>query len=118
MGAQSGRILTGLQVEAKLKKLNPSLLFQDCIAFPERRLIYRNTAEGLKLIAAMERGPMPEFSVIDLPKEKWVEPTEMKRGWRTVLGHCIRHRVLSPEATIQEFGIPTHDSQQWSNILL
>lgn len=119
MEAQAGRILTGVQVEAKLKKLNPSLMFEDCVAFPERRLIYRkDRTAGKKLVAAMERGPMPEFSVIDVPKEKWIEPTEAKRGWRTVLGHCIRERVVTPRAVIREFGIPTHDSEQWQKVTL
>lgn len=117
--AQMGRVLTGVQVEQKLKKLNPSLLFEDCKAFPERRVIYipdREEESGRRMVAAMEHGPMPEFSIMDLPKEKWLEPHETKRGWRTVLGHCIRLRVVGPEAVIREFGIPTHDSALWAKM--
>jgi hypothetical protein len=120
MEAQMGRILTGAEVEAKLRKLAPCLTFEDSKAFPTRRLIYRpepREKEGKKLIAAMEKGPMPEFSVILKPTEKWIEPSEIKRGWRTVLGHCIVSRMVSPERVVREFGIPTHDSEKWFNVV-
>jgi hypothetical protein len=136
--AGAGRPLTGTEVQKRLLMLNPALIFEDS-TYPGRICIKRWISdpvlgETLHYVCAMERGLMPEFSILnfleedyfDAPTRATPEGTGLKktrlkidernpetRGWRTVLLRLIKERLISREGAERLFGLPTLESRNW-----
>jgi hypothetical protein len=137
-----GQPLAGVEVQRRLLLLNPALIFQDS-PYPGRICINRWISdpvlgETLHYVCAMERGLMPEFSVLNFVEERYfdvctqatpegtgLEKTRIKidernpetRGWRTVIMRLIKERLISREASERMFGLPSHDSRNWQGHL-
>jgi hypothetical protein len=137
-----GRALFGTEVKKRLLQLNPALIFNDS-PHPGRICINRWISdpvlgETLHYVCAMERGLMPEFSILNFVEEEYFDAqtqvtpegtgmakTRVKidehnpetRGWRTVIMHLIKERLISREGAERLFGLPSHDSRNWQGHL-
>jgi hypothetical protein len=136
--AGTGRPLSGVEVQRRLLVLNPSLIFQDS-PHPGRICILRRLSDPvlgdtLHYVCAMERGLMPEFSVLNFIEQPYFDAATqatplatgtMKtrlvidsrnpetRGWRTVVLRLIKERLVTREGVERLFGLPSHDSANW-----
>lgn len=132
---QMGRPLSAATVISLLLELNPSLIFEQSINYPELTGIYvsgpRQTVSGIVVerrhICGMPTPPaiLPEFSVrhykmeeVPNPKDKYelIETRKFAdetRGWRTVLLRLIKERVISPGAAERLFDIPSGRSSRY-----
>lgn len=132
---QLGRPLHVSDLIEKLHRMNPSLIFEVSVkdptkygAYIERRGNYLKT--GLpgtfkQLVAGMENGWMPEFSVMAPRMEE--RPTEdgrieeaikhayeQKRGWRTVLAKVLALNLITEAQIETEFAVSEgRSSQLW-----
>jgi len=141
--ARMGRPLTSTEVQRRIKLINPNLIFERCIRYPELTGVYierdeRNAAGGwLKRkvhLFGMESGIMPEFSVLhktkkQVPnKELLNNPKPVKevewdyvdtfatetRGWRTVLIRLLKAELITRADVEKHFGwAPSKDSHKW-----
>jgi hypothetical protein len=137
-----GRPLLGTEVQKRLLMLNPALIFEDS-TYPGRICIKRWISdpvlgETLHYVTAMERGLMPEFSILNFVEEEYFDAqtqaipegtglikTRLKidernpetRGWRTVILRLIKERLISREGAERLFGLPSHDSRNWQGNL-
>jgi hypothetical protein len=133
-----GRPLLGTEVEKRLRMLNPALIFEDS-TYPGRICIKRWISdpvlgETLHYVTAMERGLMPEFSILNFVEEEYFdartqampegtglpkkrlkidERNPETRGWRTVILRLIKERLISREGAERLFGLPTLESRNW-----
>lgn len=116
---QAGRPLTCLEVQKRLRSLNPALSFQRAIADPKKVGIYIQdpTANldtlyaGIRFVCGMESGISPEFSIRQTDGTKI---TGEIRGWRTVLATLIKKRIIEKYATEKAFAINYgKESRNW-----
>lgn len=107
---QAGRPLTCLEIQKRLRSLNPAFSFQRAIADPSKVGIYIQdpTANlgtlyaGIRFICGMESGISPEFSI---RQSDGTKITGEIRGWRTVLATLINKRFIEKYATENAFAI-------------
>lgn len=133
-----GRPLGGMEVQRRLLQLNPALIFEPS-SYPGRICIKHwildpVLGKTLQYVCAMERGLMPEFSILNYVEEEYFdartratpegtglikkrlkidEKNPETRGWRTVLVRLIKERLISREGAERLFGLPSHDSRNW-----
>lgn len=133
-----GRPLGGAEVQRRLLQLNPALIFEPssnpnrvCIKY---WIIDPVLGRTLQYACAMERGLMPEFSILHFVTEPYFdartratpdgtgvmknrikidERNPETRGWRTVLARLIKQRLISREGAERLFGTPSKDSRLW-----
>jgi hypothetical protein len=116
--------MTGSLFIKKLRPLNSNLMYfvseadttKIGIYVRDPHAIYPAAAHmnGLRYLGiAFERGFLPEFSVISLPKTEAEEPTETMRGWRTVLHKLMNAGYLTLAQVEKCFGQPSHESYLW-----
>jgi hypothetical protein len=115
--AQVGRPLASADVQRRLLKLNPNLIFEKSRACPEKTGIYIAAPsdnwhrEGRRFICGMESAYMPEFSVRHARQEDGLNGSlhlvmdGETRGWRTVLARLIRERLITLEQAEREFAV-------------
>jgi hypothetical protein len=122
--AQRGTSMTGSLFIKKLRPLNSNLMYfvseadttKIGIYVRDPHAIYPAAAHmnGLRYLGiAFERGFLPEFSVISLPKTEAEEPMETMRGWRTVLHKLMNAGYLTLAQVEKCFGQPSHESYLW-----
>ena len=118
--SQRGHELLPHQVEVRLKKLNPNLVFEVSRADSSKLGIYMldsTKEEGRQYLMAMEsQRPMPEFAVIKWRDEARSEALDVVMGWRTVLARLIRKQLISKASCDVLFGLPSRDSQLWQSL--
>lgn len=133
-----GQPLIGAEVQRRLLLLNPTLIFEPS-PVPGRICIRRRISdpvlgETTSYICAMERGLMPEFSILHFIEEDYFdaktratpegtlaikkrlkinEKNPETRGWRTVLVRLIKERLITREGAERLFGLPSKDSFNW-----
>ena len=132
----------GLQIHvsafiAALSRMNPNLIFEVAVKDPSKYGVYiERSGNDLKtglpgtfkhLIAGMENGWMPEFSVMaprmeDRPTEQGQIVTtikhayEQKRGWRTVLAKLYVNRLITEAQIEKEFAVTEgRSSELWQH---
>lgn len=137
-----GRPLFGCEVQRRLLLLNPALIFEDS-THPGRICIKHWITDPVlgrttQYVCAMERGMMPEYSILNFVEEEYFDActqatpegtgaikTRIKideknpetRGWRTVLVRLIKERLITREGAERMFGLPTQDSRNWQGNL-
>lgn len=111
--AQLGKPRTGIEIRRILSKECSSLIFEDSLAFPERLLIrsWNHQQNMFITICAMEKGWMPEFSLMHVNEQG--EVYKETRGWRTVVAKLIKAGRISKTKAEGIFGMPSHDSETW-----
>jgi hypothetical protein len=136
--AGTGLPLTGMEVKRRLLLLNPALIFEDS-THPSRICIKRGISDPvlgdtLHYVCAMERGLMPEFSILNFVEEEYYDASTRAtpegtglvkrrikidernpetRGWRTVILRLIKERLISQAGAERVFGLPTKESRNW-----
>ena len=133
-----GRPLFGHEIQRRLLSLNPSLIFEPS-PVPGRICIKQMIDDPVlgrtsNYVCAMERGLMPEFSILHFVEEEYFdaqtqatpegtglvktriridEKNPETRGWRTVLLRLIKERLITEAGAARVFGIPSRDSKNW-----
>jgi hypothetical protein len=116
---QLGRPMLASAIQAKLKTLNPSFIFERSVADPSKMGIYvfdgvsnmGTLYAGRRFVMGMEAGMTPEFSIRENDGKKI---TSEIRGWRTVLVRLIRERLIARTAAENAFHINTgRESENW-----
>ena len=137
--AQMGRPFTRIQIEQRLKQLNPNLFFEVSKSDPTKSGVYivQSMPDELgvlrsqkKFLVGMESGISPEFSVRHVVPERVPNPscpgefTERPkfigetRGWRTVVARLARSRHIDLERAKSVFGVNSSgmQSKNWKNL--
>lgn len=130
-----GKPMAGLEVQRILKTLCPSILFEDspvkgriCLNYVLRDEVLGQIKHN---ICSMERGLMPEFSILNVKEEQMMnketggvqtlrkidELNPETRGWRTVLAKLIRAGIIGSGTIEKAFGTPTHTSKKWQDAI-
>jgi len=142
--AQMGRPLSSQEVQRRINLINPRIIFERCIRYPELTGVYieveeRNPAGGFTKrkmhLFGMESGMMPEFSVLHKTKKNIANPdlfgnktptrevdwlkvdtfASETRGWRTVLIRLLKARLINRIDVERFFGwSPSQESEKWS----
>lgn len=99
---QLGRWLHGKEVQKRLQALNSLLIFEKCIAFPDRDNVILWTPEGRQYLFSMENGINPEFSIRESNGTRMIAQV---KGWRTVLIQLIKGRYITVPAAEKAFQI-------------
>ena len=86
---QLGRSFTPLELDARLKKLNPNLLSEVHPHKSDKRCLYWLTRQGKKYITTYENGFIPEHSIWAY-KEEEVPDTDFMRS-KEVGGYIVNH---------------------------
>lgn len=126
--AQLGRPLTRMTLIARLRLLNPNLIFEQSRANPAIGAVYfrdgvsnmedlDHACRGRRHIVGMEWiGLSPEFTTRKIENDEFGKP-QMKgqvRGWRTVLARLIKERLISIPDCERVFSIARgRESQRW-----
>ena len=133
---QMGKPMTSNQLISILQKCNPNIIFKDSLADKTKlQVMYPDKEKQpdggesvvLRFLCAMEKGFMPEFSILP-PKYDTCWESEKKnlqqtltsvretRGWRTVVGRCMRARLITKEQVKQYFGHAARKNwHEWMN---
>lgn len=90
---QLGRGLTNVQLEARLKKLNPSLTFEDHPHIKDKRLAYVIDSRGKTFLFPFEKGLMPEHTIFNI-REKIVPDMDF---------------IDNPNRSISRADLPKHE---------
>lgn len=129
--ARMGKMLKRDQIEKMLKSLNPNLLFEVSKADTSKigcYIVDKKSKEGRRFLCGFENGWSPEFTVVHTKKERrmvqpinsapiWEDVEEYvgeKRGWRKLIASLIKSKVINKTRAEKVFGLPTHDSQRWT----
>lgn len=130
---QLGNPLSTTELLRRVKLMNPDLIFEQSIRFPDRVGIYvqekrphvlkLDAAMDKRMIVAMQMGVMPERTVRHVKKTKvpsadnagWQEVEEFAgqtRGWRMVLLRLLQERLITP-SQIDRYFPPNLNSKAW-----
>jgi hypothetical protein len=126
--AQTGSPLMHTEFERRLRRLNPKLIYEQSISFPDRGGIYRIAPDGTKVfICGCGHGWMPEFTVRKFKEDLAPHPTERGvmipvkipdepvMGWRTVLARLLRGGFVSTNL-VNEFPSVRNQSRRWHEL--
>jgi len=141
--SQMGRPLSSVEVQSRLKKIRPNLIFETSLSDPTKIGLYIETDERTAaggwtkrkvFLCGMESGILPEFSVLhkttkqvanpdlfgkDAPTREinWLNVPTVSgetRGWRTVLVRLMHLGIISRGEVQKHFNwTPSRDSAKW-----
>ena len=105
---QVGKPMTGLEVQRRIKMLNPGLSFEVSRAFPDRDNVLIKNETGRRYLFSMENGLNPERSVKDS------RGICVMKGWRTVLVQLIKERAITVQGAERLFDVNNgFDTPNW-----
>lgn len=125
--AQAGRKLSRSELVRKIRKLNPSLFYEQSVRYPAQGGLYiHDPINGKRFLVGFPHDTVGEFDV-RLTKPKVIpDPTVAMHwqkieavdgripGWRTVLLRLLHEGLLSPSGIDREFQITRgRSSQKW-----
>lgn len=97
----------------RLQQLNPHLMVQNQINFPDDWGLYTSALGRIQFLTGFPKGWLTEFSYALVDDRDL--PTEERRGWRTVLVYCLMKGAITWEQVLVEFGEPQDglNEQRW-----
>jgi hypothetical protein len=101
----------------RLQKLNPHLIIQSQINFPDDWGLYSSEYGRIQFLTGFPKGWLTEFSYAIVDDRDL--PTEERRGWRTVIVYCLLKGAITWEQVLEEFGEPNDawNDQRWQETL-
>jgi len=112
-----GKVISHVEFSAKLKVMNPSLMIEQSIAYPEQGGIYVRSDganaddlnpkyHNMRFVTGMAWGMVPENTVIDVQEDDKGEtrPRVVRKGWRDTLKVLIQMRLVTLAAVEKVFG--------------
>lgn len=99
---RKGEVIHSSEFIERLQKINPLLLVQHQVNFPDDWGLYAGILGRLVYLSGFPKGWLTEFSYSFIDERNL--PTEEKRGWRSVLLRLMAKGVMEWDATVMEFG--------------
>lgn len=102
----------------KLQKLNPHIVVQSQVNFPDDWGLYSSALGRIQFLTGFPKGWLTEFSYALVDNRDL--PTEERRGWRTVLVYCLMKGAITWEQVLMEFGEPQDgfNDTRWQEAVL
>lgn len=100
---RKGEVMHASDLIFKLQNLNPHLIVQNQINFPDWGLYIENLGK-IQYLAGFGKGWLTEFSWTTVDDRNL--PVDHKKGWRTVLVELCSKGALTWEQIMVEFGDP------------
>jgi len=97
-----GQVLHSSELVFRTLRLNPCLIVQHQLNFPEDWGFYIGRGNHLIYLSGFHKGYLTEFSYTLVDQRDL--PVEEKRGWRTVLLRLMARGVIKWEQVVKEFG--------------
>lgn len=138
LAEQLGLPLTGVEVERRLRLMNPRLIFEASLRYPERMGIYveedvpghlyLDAVVRKRMVVAMPIGMMPERSVRHVKRTRvpdpdirgqWQDVEEFAgetRGWRTVLVRLLQAGLIQRWQVDKHFPV-NEKSKFWHQLV-
>lgn len=109
---RKGEVLHSSRFIARLKRLEPRLVIQQQINFPDDWGLYFQMNGKLLFIAQVSKGWMTEFSWCVVDDRNL--PDVPHWGWRTVLLRLLSRGILTWKQVSEEFGDPANaNTDRW-----
>jgi hypothetical protein len=109
---RKGEVLHSSRFIERLRRLDPRLIIQQQINFPDDWGLYFQRGNRLIHICGFPKGWMTEFSYTLVDRDNL--PSDPHWGWRTVLVRLMAKGVLHWEQVIKEFGNSNNaNSERW-----
>ena len=111
-----GEVMHSSDLILKLQRLNPHIMVQAQVNFPEDWGLYSSALGRIQFLTGMPRGWLTEFSYALVDDRDL--PTEERRGWRTVVIYCLMKGALTWKQVEKEFGDPNDswNEERWMTV--
>lgn len=111
-----GEMLHSSDLIFRLQKLNPHILVQQQINFPDDWGLYSSAFGRIQFLTGLPKGWLTELSYALVDSRDL--PTEERRGWRTVLVYCLMKGAITWEQVLVEFGEPNDgfNDARWQEV--
>lgn len=97
---QLGRSLPHTEIETRLTRLNPNLVFTPHPKNPTKRLIYLKQPTGeLSYLFVCEAGNVPENSIMTVRQHDELTTEALRPGWRVDKADIPKHETIPHEIT-------------------